>query len=390
MNITVKDIGISLWKNVCFLVTAAVLGGILAGGLTCLFVEPACTATAELYVYNEKADDGYISQGDLYVSRSLVETSLIIARSGPVLQETVQKLQPSYPDITVKEIEELLEGSAINATEVFSLSVTDPDGQKAADIVNAVAGFIPGELARITKAATAEIIEPAAVPEEYDWPLARNVVLGAALGFVVSAIYVVIAGEADRTVYGRRELEVHFRIPVIGAVPGKIGRKPVMIDNKTDPGVTDAYRLASAHIVHAENCKKIAVTSAVSGEGKSCCAKNLTKMLTQTGSRVLLIDGASLNGETGLEKTAQAYDYIILDTAALLTAADAAVLSDHIDGYILSAVAGVSNVEKMKEAVRILEQLDANILGMVVHNTDPEIEKYGRYIRWRNKGIRVK
>ena len=379
MQVTLKDIGIALWKNVCLLVAAAVVGGILAGGVTCLVVEPAYTATAKLYVYNEKANDGYISQSDLYVSKSLVETSLIIARSGPVLQETVQKLQPVYPDITVKEIEELLEGGAVNATEVLFLSISDPDGQKAADIVNTVAGLIPGELTRITKAAAAEIIEPATVPEEYDWPLVRNGVLGAALGLAVCAVYVVVASGMDRTVYGRRELNANFRIPVIGAIPGKVGRAPVLLEENPDPEVTEAYRLAVAHMIRTENCRIISVTSAVSGEEKHCCARNLTKMLAQTGKRVLLMDADSLNKEPDLK----AYDYVIVDTPALLTAADAAVLSSRVDGYILSASAGISDVEKMKEAVRLLEQLNANILGLVVHNVDPETEKYGRYIRWR-------
>ena len=387
MNITMKDIGIFLWKNLGFIVIAAILGAVLAADITCSFVAPEYTATAKLYVSNEKSNGGYISQGDLAVSKSLVDTCLILAESTPVLEEAVQKLAVSYPEISVKEVAKCLTGGSIRNTEAFSLSATDPDRQKAADIVNTVVELLPGEIMRVTKAASVEIIEIAGVPEEddYSWPVVRNGALGGFVGLLAAVGFVVVSGIMDTTVYGRKELERHFRIPVIGAIPGRIGRKPVMLDKKTDPGVTETYRLAAAHIVHAKNCRKIAVTSAVSGEGKSCCAKNLTKMLTQTGSRVLLMDGASLNREPGLEETAQAYDYIILDTAALLAAADAAVLSEHIDGYILSAVAGVSNVEKMKEAVRILEQMNANILGMVVHNVDPETEKYGRYCRWRKR-----
>lgn len=364
MQVTLKDFGISLWKNLCLLVAAAVLGGVLAGGGTCLFAKPTYTVTAKLYVYNEKANDGYISQGDLNVSKSLVDTCLIIAKSGPVLQKTLQQLQPAYPDMTVKEIEELLEGGALNATEVFFLSVTDPDGQKAIDIVNTVASFVPEELMRITKAATAETIEAATIPEESDWPWARNGVLGAVLGLAVCAIWVVIAGKLDQTVYGRRELEANFRIPVIGVMPGN---------------EAEGYRLAAAYIT-AGNCGKIAVTSAVSGEGKSRCATNLAQMLTNMGKRVLLTDANALNTEGN-------FDYSILDTPAVLTAADAAVVATHVDGYIVSAVAGVSNVEKMKEAVRILEQLNVNILGLIVHNLDPETEKYGRYCRWNKRKI---
>ena len=398
MNVTLKDVGFSIWKNLRLLIVTALLGGILAVGMTCLVVKPTYTATAKLYVYNEKANDGYLSQGDLSVSKSLVDTCLIIARSTPVLQEAVEKLQPTYPDITVQEIGELLKGSSINETEVFFLSVTDPDGQKSADIVNAVAGLLPDELTRITKAATAQIIESAALPEEYNWPMVRNALLGGVVGLLACAVFVVVASKLDATVYGRRELTDTFRIPVIGAIPGKLGNAPVMLDKKADPSVTEAYRLASAHLM-AASCKVIAVTSTVSGEGGACCAINMAKTLTQAGKRVLLIYGDIVKpdlpdvdvlhtnvSELKLSDLAQnGYDIILLLTPPLLSAADGAVLAKQVDGFLLSTVAGISNVEKMKEAVRILEQLDATILGLIVHNEDPYTEKYGRYIRWKKK-----
>ena len=50
MNITMKDIGIFLWKNLGFIVIAAILGAVLAADITCSFVAPEYTATAKLYV----------------------------------------------------------------------------------------------------------------------------------------------------------------------------------------------------------------------------------------------------------------------------------------------------------------------------------------------------
>ena len=46
MNVTLKDVGFSIWKNLRLLIVAALLGGILAVGMTCLVVKPTYTATA--------------------------------------------------------------------------------------------------------------------------------------------------------------------------------------------------------------------------------------------------------------------------------------------------------------------------------------------------------
>ncbi len=310
MNLSVKDIFLALWHSKILIIIVSVVFMIIFGGVTYFFVAPEYTATAKLYVYNEKTDDRYITSGDLTVSKSLVSTYLIIIRSDPVLEKVAEKLNGTYPELTAKKIDKMLEGSAINETEAFYISVTSEDRQMAADIINEIVAVAPAEIIRVVKAASVEVIEEAKVPEadDYQWPIARNVIIGFAIGFVLSCAYVLIANSRDSTVYGRKEIISCFKIPIIGIIPPQTpgvadnGRKnsakhfasqSFLLNDKTSFAVAESYRMARTNIFYLpteHKCKRIVVTSAVASEGKTTSGINISITLAQAGKKVLLID----------------------------------------------------------------------------------------------------
>ncbi len=314
MNLTLKDIFMSLWRSIYLIVIAALVGTLLFGGATYFFIEPEYTATGKLYVYNERSNEGYITQGDLVVSKSLVDTYLIIVKSAPVLNEVAEDLQDKYPGITADEIGEMISGSAINETEAFYISATSPDRQKATDVVNTVIHTVPEQIIRIVKAASVEVIEDAQLPgvNAYSWPLATNMVIGFALGLVISVAYIVAANSLDTTIYGRNEIARNFKVSILGAIPTqeiteekkklfskkteddkKEKQQSFILSDKTSFAVSEAFRMARTNIFYLpieSKCKKIAVTSAIASEGKSSCSINVAKSLAQAGKKVLLID----------------------------------------------------------------------------------------------------
>ena len=103
MNLTVKDVFLALWHSILLIVIVSIIGMVTFGGFTYCFVNPKYTATAKLYVYNEKNDERYITTGDLTVSKSLVDTYLIIIRSDPVLEQVADKLKGTYPELTANQ-----------------------------------------------------------------------------------------------------------------------------------------------------------------------------------------------------------------------------------------------------------------------------------------------
>lgn len=174
--------------------------------------------------------------------------------------------------------------------------------------------------------------------------------------------------------------------------------------------------------------RKIVVTSAIPGEGKSNVAVNLSVSLAETGKTVLLVDcdlrkpvmhkylrlGSKANGLTSvlsgtvelndaivrftdlgihvlaagpippnpaellgskamemlLNVMQQRYDYIIFDTPPVSVVTDAAVLGRITDGAILVVRQNFAKIESAQLAKKNLENVGVNIIGAVLNGYD--------------------
>lgn len=188
-----------------------------------------------------------------------------------------------------------------------------------------------------------------------------------------------------------------------------------------------------------KSCKKIIMTSATPGEGKSSVSINLAVSLAEAGSRVLLmdcdlrkpilhrylkLDKAFYKGLTNIlsggvlsesivnmksvnlhviiadaippnpaellgsgrmkmliEELEKHYDYIIFDTPPVSVVTDAAVLSQYADGVILVVRQNHATFDEVALAKKNLDAVHANILGAVLNdfNTKSADKESGYY-----------
>ena len=181
--------------------------------------------------------------------------------------------------------------------------------------------------------------------------------------------------------------------------------------------------------------KVVQVTSPVPGDGKSTLSANLAVTMAQSGRRVLLIDADfrrprlhklfGLEVESGLaqlvlgeaeidettyttcianlslmaggkrpsnpaellssnrfaelvEILRQKYDIIIIDTPPLLAVSDPSVVASLVDGVVLTMRLRRNVKPLATRAFRVLESVDAQILGVVVNGVSTEAA-YGGY-----------
>jgi tyrosine-protein kinase Etk/Wzc len=202
--------------------------------------------------------------------------------------------------------------------------------------------------------------------------------------------------------------------------------------------VSEAYRSLRTNIQFADidHPKHVLmVTSAMSKEGKSTTAVNLAITLTQTGSRVLLVDSdlrrptlhnffamdktygvtnvlvgslsfddvikhtevekldvitagdippnpaelvASESMRRFIELARSRYDYVLLDSPPVIAVTDAAVLATRVDGTVLVVGSGTVNKREVVRAVGLLKNVRSPVLGVVLNGLD--IKKiYGSY-----------
>ncbi|MBE6055125.1 MAG: CpsD/CapB family tyrosine-protein kinase [Clostridium sartagoforme] len=211
------------------------------------------------------------------------------------------------------------------------------------------------------------------------------------------------------------------------------------VEKKPTSIMAEEFRKLKTNIQYASLDKKytiIAVTSSMPAEGKTFVASNLAVTLAQGNKKVILIDCDFRNPNihrrfnfsniTGvsevlldkenmgvatreyndnltvitsghmppnpsetlasermsefLQELREEYDYIILDTPPLLLVSDAQLVSIKADGTILVARAEKSKKNEIKEAYKMLRNINVNIIGTILNGVKSESKKYyGKY-----------
>jgi capsular exopolysaccharide synthesis family protein len=182
--------------------------------------------------------------------------------------------------------------------------------------------------------------------------------------------------------------------------------------------------------------KVLLITSALPGEGKSTVAANLARTLAMGGSRVLLIDGdlrkGSLHNKLGkserpglaelllepegfagflqtngapnlwflsrgssaghpgdlllrpaleqvLAHCRQEFDYVLIDSCPVFAADDVTTLAPKVDGTLFVLRSGFSRARVVREALELLNQRQAKVVGLVFNRADASAQSYYCY-----------
>ena len=276
------------------------------------------------------------------------------------------------------------------------------------------------------------LVEKASVPLKPAKPwVAANLLMGLFIGLFGGVALAFFQEYLDNTIKDPEDVETAFNVPVIGVVQ-KWKKKPEELDNivlkEPQSALAESYRGIRAAIQLSfpdSPPKKILLTSSVMGEGKTTTAVNLAMIIAQSDQRVLLIEGDlrrprfhkifKINGTKGLsnylagsadniiqkgplsgmgiipsgpippnpaellistrmqtllESASREFDFIICDSPPLLPIADTRILSRLFDGIILVNKAGHTTYETLGRSLKMLQDIDARLLGLVINNHD--------------------
>jgi capsular exopolysaccharide synthesis family protein len=312
--------------------------------------------------------------------------------------------------------------------------------------------------ARIAEAAAVgrvEIVDLATRAHTLPAPVMRVVVFALFLGLLSGAAIAIAIESTDRSVKRREDVEEKLRMPVIVTIPliprATVGRKlrlvPPALRSKgaaaaqslQTSGAAQAFRQLVASLFLGRNGhtpRRLLVTSAVAGEGKTTVAVNVAITLAQQGQRVLLIDcdfyhprvhgifsiplspgvtetvlersseGAVLHetgvgglfvmtagdasGATGqiatnprfealIEDMLHDFTTVILDAPPVLAVADPTVLTFAADSVVVVVRAGQVEPHMVGEALRILSSVEAPLAGAILNDPEGKVRLYGGY-----------
>lgn len=219
LEIDLQKLLLAYLRKWWLIVAAAVVAGLLALYVTANFITPMYEAEVTIYVNNARKGQqlDYVSSSDLATSQRLVNTYMAIIESDTVLEKVAEE---SGLDVTTKDIREVMESEQVNDTEVFTVTITLPDPEQAAQLANALAEVAPEEIGDIVEGSSTKIIDYAKVPEAPSSPnKGRSTVLGALAGIVVAVLYVTLRFLLDVRIKDEEDLTMLFNLPVLSQIP---------------------------------------------------------------------------------------------------------------------------------------------------------------------------
>jgi polysaccharide biosynthesis transport protein len=301
------------------------------------------------------------------------------------------------------------------------------------------------QLAENQNVGNARIISSANLPDDSVSPNRKIfVIAGVVIGSLLYVITAFVMELRDPSVKTVKEIRGLFGYPVLRLIPldkpagmfSQLKRRSmpiVPVRDEPNSMISEAFRTLQTSLRFGDQAAQpqvIAVTSSVSGEGRSTVCANLALALAQLGKRVLLLDGDlrnpqqqriwQINGAVSLSevvsdrtkfrravekitptldvlpvgsdgsdplaildsKSMQAlvtdlksdYDFVVMDTPPVLMVADALVLGKLANGLLMVARPGVIDTVSAQAAKDLLVQSGLPVLGLVVNGVQPNHE----------------
>jgi len=306
------------------------------------------------------------------------------------------------------------------------------------------------------RSSNVRIVDPASAPTAPSSPnIPRNLLVSLLVGLAGGVSLAFILESRDDAVHSLEQAQMVAGLPSLAIVPLEARSNRLLPSGQRPPKraaaiatalhpkseIAEAYRGLRTSILLSRGgkaAKVLMVTSPLPQEGKTTTSLNLSIVLAQKGSRVLLIEGdmrrasisqiLGLQSETGLSTVLTQnldvhtalqpapdlanlfvlpagpvalypseilasthmrdllatlrgeFDHIIIDTPPVLSVTDAVLLSAFADSTLLVIRAGSTSKAALRRARDILAQVDARVLGVVLNAadfTEPDRYYYG-------------
>lgn len=411
--------------------------GVAAGYGVAAVTPPTYEATGSVLLTGGAARDVFTGQFiDTSIARNLAPTIARLAESREVALAAAAKAQvPAH--LVVDRISTEFE----QGVQIILVKARAPTAAQAATIANAATHVLIEHVERRridgTGSVGAQPLDQAATPTRPILPKPwLNIALGALLGLLAGIGLARARDLLDDKIDNIDELRGVAGVPVLASIPfeRRVSSSPIADRPYTPWSEAFVQLRTNLEFLKVDSHPRVvAITSALSDEGKSITACNLAIAVARAGRRVLLIEAdlwrpacsrylgvrsttglttvltgnveasraivrwgeqglmylpagprvpnasellASRTYQEFLRQMRDQYDLVILDLPALLPTADAAVLAGRAQGTILLARHRHTRAKQIRRAVDALAKVNARLIGCVFNMT-PRQEAYG-------------
>ena len=207
--------------KVIFLTT--VLFMVLAVTYTKLIVTPMYESSTKIILVNSKDENKEeitteLTSSDIALNQKLVSTYSEIIKSRKVVDRVIKNL--GLEDTKYKELSENITVSPVEDSEVINISVKDKNKNIATAVANTLVTEFSKEVKEIYKIENVKQVDKAIPAEEpFNVNLVKNIIIFAAIGFILSYGIAFLVEYFKTTVSTPDEIEKITGATILGIVP---------------------------------------------------------------------------------------------------------------------------------------------------------------------------
>lgn len=181
-EVSLRDLMAIIKQRMMIILSFGALGLILSAVYTFLIVTPMYDSTTQLLVNRTNDGTNSIQLNDINSNVQMINTYKDIIKGPVILDGVKEDLDLEY---TVTELADMVVIDVNQDSQVFSLTVTGPDPEEAAEIANGIAATFQSAIFDIMNVENVSIISAAAVNSKPVSPVVvNNLLIGLGIGLL--------------------------------------------------------------------------------------------------------------------------------------------------------------------------------------------------------------
>lgn len=222
-ELDLKDLFQMFWNKKIHIILIILIFIVIGIIYTIGFVTPKYTSSTTLVLAasDKKTSTNTVSDSitttDITINSKLVATYSELVKSKNVLRQVISNLGIK---VNEENLRNNITVSSVKETELIEITVSNENASYAAKIANEIAKVFTAKVGEIYNINNVHVVDEAEVSAEpSNINHAKDIVIFAFIGLVISVMYVLIANMLDTTVKTQEDIEKAIKIPVLATIP---------------------------------------------------------------------------------------------------------------------------------------------------------------------------
>ena len=203
-------------KQFGLLVVIVILCAILAGVISKFFIAPKYTSSSTIFLTPSISESGVVDFTSQNSNEKLVNNVMALLVQDNILSEVAKQTGME----SIEELRDQIEVSNDTNTTLVKVEATTLDPKLSKNIVNSTVNVFIDTMQENLNLKNIEIVDKAKLSYEPSGPnVKKNILMGAAAGFVIDALIVVLKVLTNTRLKSKEEAEKYLNLPVFCELP---------------------------------------------------------------------------------------------------------------------------------------------------------------------------